>query len=328
MLGDRQSPRRSTGGQRIVRDLRREPEPVRDIGLHVDRHYTISKIGCWVALDRAFLLHERSQIATSHAHRWAETRDAIKACVNEHCWSQRTSSYTFYAGTDDLDAATLLAGPTGFETGPRLAGTIAAVRRELADGPLVYRYSGMRHEEGALLACTFRLVNALAASGDHTAATSLMDQAVGLTNDLGLLSEQIDPATGAMLGNVPQGLSHLALINAACAPGLKRNKRFHLHLTPTSSSWLNQVERWFRDLTTRTCAAGSSAASRTSSPASRPTSPPATTTPSPTSGPPPPNQSSPRSNAPRHPRPLNQNSDGPLARCPEALAGAVAEIPD
>ncbi len=137
--------------------------------------------------------------------------------MNEHCWSPSEGSYTFYAGTEDLDAATLLAGPTGFERGPRLAGTIAAVQRELADGPFVYRYTGMQHEEGAFLACTFWLVNALAASGDVAAATTLMDQGVELTNDLGLLSEQMDPATGAMLGNVPQGLSHLALINAAFA---------------------------------------------------------------------------------------------------------------
>ena len=185
--------------------------------LHVDRHYTISKIGCWVALDRAVQLHERGQTATGHAYRWADTRDAIKAWVNEHCWSPSKGSYTFYAGTDDLDAATLLAGPTGFERGPRLADTIAAIQRELADGPFVYRYTGMQHEEGAFLACTFWLVNALSASGDAAAATTLMDQAVGLTNDVGLLSEQMDPATGAMLGNIPQGLSHLALINAALA---------------------------------------------------------------------------------------------------------------
>jgi len=81
----------------------------------------------------------------------------------------------------------------------------------------VYRYTGMDAEEGAFLACTFWLVSALASLGQQQAAVDLMDQAVSLTNDLGLLSEQMDPQSGAMLGNVPQGLSHLALINAAFA---------------------------------------------------------------------------------------------------------------
>jgi len=185
--------------------------------LHTDRHYTVSKMGCWVALDRAVRLHQKGQVATDHAGRWAAERDTIQAWVNTYCWSVAKQSYTFYAGTDELDAATLLAGQTGFDRTKRLAGTIAAVQRELSRGPLVYRYTGMDAEEGAFLACTFWLVSALASLGQQQAAVDLMDQAVVLTNDLGLLSEQLDPQSGAMLGNVPQGLSHLALINAAFA---------------------------------------------------------------------------------------------------------------
>jgi GH15 family glucan-1,4-alpha-glucosidase len=81
----------------------------------------------------------------------------------------------------------------------------------------VYRYSGVDQEEGAFLACTFWLVLALIETGDFAAASQLMDEAVGLTTDLGLMAEQIDPDSRAMLGNFPQGLSHLSLINAACA---------------------------------------------------------------------------------------------------------------
>jgi GH15 family glucan-1,4-alpha-glucosidase len=179
------------------------------------RHYTISKIGCWVALDRAVRLADRGAITTAGRGRWANERDAIQDWVNEHCWSQTKHSYTFYAGSDDLDAATLLAGRTGFARGDRLAGTIAAIRRELCDGPLVYRYSGMQTEEGAFIACTFWLVNALVCAGDLTGAAELMDEAVPLVNDVGLLAEEMDPSSRAMLGNYPQGLSHLALINAA-----------------------------------------------------------------------------------------------------------------
>ncbi|MFI6073940.1 hypothetical protein ACIA5C_20435 [Actinoplanes sp. NPDC051343] len=123
----------------------------------------------------------------------------------------------FYAGTDDLDAATLLAGQTGFDRGERLAGTIAAIRNELADGPLLYRYTGMRKEEGTFLACSFWLVSALTSLGRHQQAAAQMKAAVTLTTDLGLLAEQINPADRSMLGNLPQALSHLALINAAFA---------------------------------------------------------------------------------------------------------------
>ena len=183
--------------------------------LDQQRHYTISKMSCWVALDRAVRLHEKGQIATGHAKRWVAERDAIKAWVDQHCWSERKSSYTFYAGTDDLDAATLLAARTGFDRGERMAGTVAAIRRELADGPLLYRYTGMEKEEGAFLACSFWLVSALSVTGDLDDARRLMDEAVAKSNDVGLLSEQMDTATGQMLGNFPQGLSHLALVNAA-----------------------------------------------------------------------------------------------------------------
>jgi GH15 family glucan-1,4-alpha-glucosidase len=79
-----------------------------------ERHYTQSKMGCWVALDRAVRLHELGQIPATHASRWRRERDLIHAWVDEHCWSEAKNSYTFYAGTDDVDAATLLAGPYGF----------------------------------------------------------------------------------------------------------------------------------------------------------------------------------------------------------------------
>lgn len=179
------------------------------------QHYTISKMGCWVALDRAVQLTERGEIDSRHVDRWRAERTQIKDWINQHCWSQRRKSYTFYAGTDDLDAATLLAARTGFDNGERLVGTIDAIRSELGCGALVYRYSGMDEEEGAFLACTYWLVEALAVAGRWDEAKALMDEAVGLVNDVGLLAEEMDPRTGGMLGNLPQGLSHLSLINAA-----------------------------------------------------------------------------------------------------------------
>lgn len=185
--------------------------------LPTNRHYTVSKMGCWVALDRAVRLHDAGQIAVTHAGRWRHERDSVHDWVNRHCWSPSKRAYTFYAGTADLDAATLLAGQIGFDRGDRLAGTVEAVRQELAVGPLVYRYTGMRDNEGAFVACSFWLVSALASLGRRAEATAQMEGAVALANDFGLLAEQMDPANRAALGNVPQGLSHLALINAAFA---------------------------------------------------------------------------------------------------------------
>jgi GH15 family glucan-1,4-alpha-glucosidase len=180
-------------------------------------HYTISKIGCWTALDRAGWLAEAHQLPDDRLDRWKHEATEIAAWVGEHCWSDSQDSYTFYAGSEQLDAAVLLAGRTGFDRGPRLSSTIEAVRAGLGieGSPLLYRYSGMEKEEGAFVACTFWMVDALVWSGDEERARSLMDDAVALTNDLGILAEQIDPVTGGFLGNVPQGLSHLALINAA-----------------------------------------------------------------------------------------------------------------
>jgi GH15 family glucan-1,4-alpha-glucosidase len=181
------------------------------------RHYTISKMSCWVMLDRMVRLAARGQLSQRDTRRWQAEAAAIRAWVDEHCWSQSKRSYTFYAGTDDLDAAVLLAGRTRFLAAddPRLGQTIDAIRRELADGALVYRYTGARFKEGAFLACSFWLVDAMARAGRTGDAREIWQGVIAHASDLGLLSEEIDPASGELLGNVPQALSHLALVTAA-----------------------------------------------------------------------------------------------------------------
>lgn len=192
------------------------------------RHYTLSKMHCWVALDRAVRLAERGQAAEHRVDAWRQEAARIREWVDERCWSERKRSYTFYAGTDELDAAVLLAARNGYldPSDPRLRSTVQAIRSELSaggscelpgGGPLLYRYSGQRDAEGAFLACSFWLVEALARMGERDRAREAMDALLALSNDVGLYSEEIDPASGELLGNFPQGLTHLALVNAALA---------------------------------------------------------------------------------------------------------------
>lgn len=179
------------------------------------QHYTASKVGCWTALDRAVRMADAGEVASRQRDRWAAERDAIAAWVHDHCWSGTKGSYTFYAGTDDLDAATLLSARIAFDRGERMSSTIDALRSELGHGPLLYRYSEMVGKEGAFLACSFWMVEALAVTGRLQEAITLMDECCGLANDVGLYSEEMDPDTHEMLGNFPQALTHLALVNAA-----------------------------------------------------------------------------------------------------------------
>jgi GH15 family glucan-1,4-alpha-glucosidase len=180
------------------------------------RHYTSSKMGCWQALVEAVRMHERGVIRGDVEH-WRAEAESIRAWVLPHCWSAPLQSYTWWAGSHLLDASVLLHAPSGFDDGPRMASTARAVAEELGRGPLLFRYSGAREEEGCFVACSFWMVSALAAIGQKSEAAALMDELVELANDVGMYSEMIDPDDGALLGNLPQALSHLALIDAAVA---------------------------------------------------------------------------------------------------------------
>jgi len=125
-----------------------------------------------------------------------------------------------FPGSTSLDASILRVSRTGFldVTDERFSRIIDSIRDELdAGGGLLYRYSGQQRVEGAFVACSFWLVEALARAGRIDAARRTMREALAHANDVGLFSEEIDPETGAFLGNFPQGLSHLALVNAAAA---------------------------------------------------------------------------------------------------------------
>lgn len=178
-------------------------------------HYTSSKLGCWMALDRATRLAEAGQLPSRNMARWGLERDCLRDWISRYCWSDQRNAYCFHAGTDELDAAVLLMGRTGFDRGDRLKSTIRAIGEELRDGPLLYRYSGMQDRENAFLVCSFWLVEALAYVGSTDEACSVMEELVDLANDAGLYSEEMDPRDKALLGNFPLALTHLGLINAA-----------------------------------------------------------------------------------------------------------------
>ena len=217
---DGEAARRLAATADLVASIWRE----RDSGIWEVRsapaHFTESKMMCWVALDRAVRLAERGMLPGGRAARWRAEADAVQRFVEKHCWSDERSSYLRSADTDELDASLLLGSLFGYRSGddPRLNSTIDRLRPALGAGPLLYRYrgeDGLRGQEGAFLACSFWLVDALARAGRIDEAGETMDELLGLANDVGLYAEEIDPDTGAFLGNVPQGLVHLALINAA-----------------------------------------------------------------------------------------------------------------
>jgi len=176
-----------------------------------EQHYTSSKMGCWKALDDAVALAESGAIPGS-AERWKAERERIRLWVDENCWSSSRRSYSFYAGSDELDASVLLHAPTGFDRGERMSSTIDALTAELGAGPLLYRYSGVAAEEKTFVACAFWRAEALACVGRHDEALQLVDQLVDLANDVGIYAEMIDAEDGTAWGNTPQALSHLAFL--------------------------------------------------------------------------------------------------------------------
>jgi GH15 family glucan-1,4-alpha-glucosidase len=175
---------------------------------------------CWVALDCAAELAQEGQLPDGHARGWKATAQEIREFVDSRCWSPERDSYVRAPGTRELDASLLFTALMGFRPADatRVDATIDAVRDELSRGALLYRYrdqDGLPGQEGCFVACSFWLVEALARRGRRQEASTLMEELLPLANDLGLYAEEIDPDTGEFLGNFPQGLVHLALINAA-----------------------------------------------------------------------------------------------------------------
>jgi len=177
------------------------------------RHYTSSKVMCWVALDRAVKLAKRLGPAAD-PETWSNARDRVRDAVLDQAWSEKAGAYTGAFGSDDLDASVLVLPLVGFLPGDddRMRATVEAVERELGEGGLVRRWPS---DPSGFLICTYWLVECLVLAGQTDRARSWFESATGHANDLGLLSEEADPQTGELLGNFPQAFSHVGLVNAA-----------------------------------------------------------------------------------------------------------------
>jgi alpha,alpha-trehalase len=184
------------------------------------KHYTSSKLMCWVALDRAAkLAHTRGDPKLNAS--WRATADEIKNDILEH--GVRDGVLRQHYDTDALDASTLLAAPFGFlpRDDERLRQSVLAIADDLTEDGFVLRYrtgetdDGLSGKEGSFLICSFWLVTALSTIGEQQAARDLMEKLLSVASPLGLYAEEFDTSTGRHLGNFPQAFSHLALIQAA-----------------------------------------------------------------------------------------------------------------
>ncbi len=182
-------------------------------------HFVQSKALCGIALDRACSLAARGVIP-DRSERWRAAAQEVRAFVDDEGWDAARGSYVRAPDLPELDASLLTLAILSYDAAgnERLRGTVSAIEDELREGPFVFRYrgeDGVAGDEGAFLTCSFWLVDTFARQGRLDEARSLMDELIGLANDVGLYSEEIDPASRDFLGNFPQGLTHLALINAA-----------------------------------------------------------------------------------------------------------------
>jgi GH15 family glucan-1,4-alpha-glucosidase len=186
------------------------------------RHFVHSKVMAWVAVDRA-IAGVTDHHLTGPLDKWRAMRDDIRADILANGYDAERNTFTQYYGSKELDAALLNIPLVGFLPGtdPRVAGTVAAIERELMSDGFVRRYTttenvdGLPPGEGAFLACTFWLADNYTAVGRTAEAVELFERLLDLRNDVGLLAEEWDPVAQRMTGNFPQAFSHVPLVYTA-----------------------------------------------------------------------------------------------------------------
>jgi len=201
------------------------------------RHFVHSKVMAWVAFDR--MVKTIEHLGTKGpVDRWRKNRDEIHREVCESGFDKKRNTFTQSYESKELDASLLMIPLVGFlpPSDPRVVGTVAAIEKELLVDGFVKRYhtasqiDGLPPGEGAFLPCTFWLVDNLDAIGRREDAEKLFESLAGLTNDVGLLSEEYDPAVKRLVGNFPQAFTHVALVNSALnlwKPGGPASHRQH-----------------------------------------------------------------------------------------------------
>jgi len=186
-------------------------------------HFVYSKVMNWVALDRAVILADRLGAAADRVDRWSRHRDRVRTAILERGWSDSAGAYVQRFDSDELDASVLMMPIVGFlpMSDPRMRATVEAIAERLTDERgFVYRYlgeDGLVGGEGTFGICTFWLAECLARAGEIERARTLFARMAACANDVGLLSEEVDPATGELLGNFPQAFTHIGLVHAALA---------------------------------------------------------------------------------------------------------------
>ncbi|UZO79995.1 glycoside hydrolase family 15 protein [Aquimarina sp. ERC-38] len=184
-----------------------------------ERHFTFSKLLCWVAVDRAIKIGELID-KTNKNERWIQLRDRIYQDIYTKSWNEEIQAYTQSYGSADLDASTLLMESYGFikARDPRFISTVKATEKELCNDGLLYRYKNKDDfglPSSSFTICSFWFINSLYKIGERKEAKRLFDQLLSYSNHLGLFSEDIDFKSKRLLGNFPQAYSHLALIETA-----------------------------------------------------------------------------------------------------------------
>lgn len=188
-------------------------------GREGQRHYLTSKVMCWLALDRAVKLAGLLD-AEAKVPQWSEAMAEVRAAILEEGWNSSSRAFTGAFGSDHLDAGVLVMPILGFlpADDDKILGTVDAIERDLVQDGLVQRWT-RAGDEGAFIICSYWLVQALALAGRVDRARQVFETVTGRANDLGLLAEEIDRRDGRLIGNFPQALSHIGLINAAWTIG-------------------------------------------------------------------------------------------------------------
>jgi GH15 family glucan-1,4-alpha-glucosidase len=194
------------------------------------QHFVYSKVMAWVGFDHA----AKAAATLGEEEEEARLNDLAQQVHAEVCakgYNERLGTFTQYYGSEKVDSSLLMLPLVGFlpPDDPRMTGTVAAVERELSRGGFLLRYQtdghdGLRGHEGTFLLCSFWLVEVYALQGRIDDAEALLDRLLGVANDLGLLAEEYDAATGEMLGNFPQAFSHVGLVMAILALSRQRGK--------------------------------------------------------------------------------------------------------